>query len=593
MTMITKVGNKKEGYYIQQTKKIDGKEIKNYLSSKTSSGDLEFLRFQEIKKIIPNFFIGKYKDRDVCIFEYENGAVFVYNYICHYSDGEKQLFLLMNDKAKATERAVIKIQDKGFSLLKSKLIAEHLVHADNILFIINRETAFAMKMRISDYKICGSFCVLRGKREANGILQNTESFLALARQPMDVKTSDIQIMRFPNVLPAEIASTEELPKPLFVLKSGVCYVLSCGKYFRFDDTPKYLEFKDRNWIVYAFIGKQDGIAHWELNGVFTKMDNPILYNGMWLHPVNNEIKQMPADEIKPVREELLNALEGQLDTFSRYDGSRVILSRGNYSIEEGLGEFHSSATLHTHKNFLLAGDKYVKAGMFLKKPASPKVPDSYTTRLLIPYSDVATLQENTFKMAGGRIIHQVTFTDIMGTAKSRTAYPSGTMYPLSNHQFAINNEKTNTSLVELKGGMIREYKSKYSAIPVQALDLVIDVASSTQTPALKLVYQPFDSGLIQVSGQFLKLTERGIFIFSSDKACAFHVQACFKITQIKVTEWWDEPYYILLSAKELMDESNVQNLYENTALYFANPQLGGSDHGLEGSDPGLEKSHIF
>lgn len=584
--MITKVGNKKEGYYIQQTKKISGKEIKNYLSSKTSSGDIEFLRFQEIKKIVPNFFMGKYKDKDVCVFECENGAIFVYNYICHYSDGTKQIFLLMNNKAKATERAVIKIQGKGFDLVKSKLIAEHLVYADDILFTVNRETASAMKIHISDYKTCGSFCILRGKREADGILQNPESFLVLARQPMYVKTSDVQIMRFPNVLPAEVVTTEELPQPLFVLKSGACYVLSCGKFFKFDDIPEYLEFKDQNRVVYAFIGKQDGIACWGLNGVLTKIGNPLLYNGVWLHPVNNEIKRMSADEIKSVREELLNSLEEQLDTFSRYDGSRVVLSRGNYSIEEGLGEFRSSTTLHTHENYLLAGDKYVKAGMFLKKPTLLKVPDSYTERLLVPYSDVATLQENTFQTVGGRITHQVTITNIIGTTRSRTTYLPGTMYPLSNRQFAITNEKTNTSLVELKEGVIREYKSKYSAIPVQALDLVIDVDSSSQVPTLKLVYQPFDSGLIQISGQFLKLTDRGIFIFSSDKACAFQVQAGFKITQIKVTEWWDEPYYTLLSAKELMDENNVQNLYENIAPYFANPQIGGSDNGLK-------KSRVF
>ena len=590
MAMITKVGNKKEGYYIQQTKKVSGKETKNYLSSKTSSGDTEFLRFQEIKKIVPNFFIGKYKDKDVCVFECENGAIFVYNYICNYADGTKQIFLLMNNKAKATERAVVKIQGKGFSLLKSKLIAEHLVYTDDILFIINRETAFAMKMHISDYKTCGSFCILRGKREANGILQNTESFLALAKQPMYVKSSDIQIIRFPDVLPVEVNSTEELPQPLFVLKSGECYLLTAGKFFKFDDVPKYIEFKDRNRIVYAFIGKQDGVFYWELDGVLTHVDNPLLYNGTWLHLVNNEIKRMSTEEIRSTREELLTnleeRLEEQLDTFSTYNGTKSILKRENYSIEDYVGVLRSSATLHTHENYLLADGKYVKAGMFLKKPALFKAPRSYTARLLVPYSDMATLQENTFKMIGDKIVHRITITDIMGTPKSRTTHLSGTMYPLSSYQFAINNENTNTLLVELKEGLIREYKSQYSVIPVLALDLVIDVDNSSQIPILKLVYQPFDSGLIQIHGQFLKLNNRGIFLFSSDKACAFHIQAGFKITQIKVTDWWDEPYYILLSTEELMDKNNVRNLYENVAPYFADPRVGKSDSELE-------KSQIF
>ena len=314
--MLTKKGNKSDGFTLLHTIKSGKSQKKEYLTA-----NKKVLVFSSVDRVAENLYKCVIAEKECYVVEMDEVAS-IFLKFCECKNDLGELFILLQGNTKtAASVVVLKVNDKKFTQLKPRIINRQHVCLNDVLFLRAGDCVKGYPVHVVSYRVLDNYCVLEISDASHGyfVMNNSVYLCAL---PKDVEIQDVQEIKLQN------------SKWIVRVVDG-CFVNSGYTWFALSDVlyvkdVQLLE-NDRVKKMKVVIGTRNDEKCWILDKVIAPIDTPINYCGEWYWLTEfYDLRKVDREKILKAETAMKKESEGVLCKKPWYvPENEVCLSSGN------------------------------------------------------------------------------------------------------------------------------------------------------------------------------------------------------------------------------------------------------------------------
>ena len=516
--MLTKKGNKGNGFTLLHTVGRGKEKQSGYVSIKTPKGK-QLLVFSSVNKVAKGLFKCIMTDKTIYVAEIEE-KVCIFARFCEGTDVYgMQVILLMRTPERLNDSILVQIEGDKFVVLK-KSVSGNCVYSNGVLFACYPGVPSSNPYEIlSHLSVKGAelFSAARGGLAINFFVP--PSVAVLLKLPAGLSLRNVESVEYEDKLTMVKAC------------SGRFYVGYTGGYYLFDE---FDGFKDFNIIydngiadIRVVFGKRDGIDYWAYNGTATPVCNPLFIGDTWYRLADKDtIQRVENSEIQAQVGKMLEKM-AECGTAGRVPcrNDSVIVGR---LMEDGKLALVNGQT-YCYGEKVAGGDFFpaeVESFLFTSYQGNGEQLKCVTSEYRV--------------IPGSQYAIKSVITDIFGNKKTKLVTESGLMRRVSSQLYVVKNPAGFT-LYSTKKGMV--YKHGFDGVKYPLAFCNDSIFVCLDGELFAVCDAPYGKRTVKVYADFVKITADGVAALDSANGVGFLIGENFSLTKMGVSEWCELPFY--------------------------------------------------